>query len=49
LILDELDGEAWQIEKYTVEYSRKEAKERVRTILGPVCDKAVVDRIAGWL
>jgi predicted phosphodiesterase len=49
LILDEMDGDGWQIEKYAVEYSRKEAKERVRTILGPVCDKAVVERIAAWL
>ena len=49
LILDELEGNGWQIEKYTVDYPRNEAKERVRSILGPVCEKGIADRIARWL
>jgi len=49
LILDEKDGNEWHIEKYEVAYPRDEAKERTRTILGPVCDKGVADRIARWL
>ncbi|HVM63128.1 MAG TPA: metallophosphoesterase family protein [Verrucomicrobiae bacterium] len=49
LILDEQDGNEWLIEKYEVDYPRKDAKERVKQILGPVCDKGIADRIAGWL
>jgi len=49
LILDELNGGDWAIEKYEVEYPRDQAKERVRKVLGPVCEKAIVDRIAAWL
>jgi predicted phosphodiesterase len=49
LILDELEGNEWQVEKYEVEYPRDQAKERVRKVLGPVCDKGIADRIAGWL
>jgi len=49
LILDELEGNEWQVEKYDVEYPRQEAKERVRSVLGPVCDKGIADRIAAWL
>jgi hypothetical protein len=32
-----------------VVYDREAARERVRTVLEPVCDQAVVDRIARWL
>lgn len=49
LILDETDGHEWRVEKYMVEYPREEAKERIRTVLGPVCEKGVADRIARWL
>ena len=49
LILDELEGNDWQVEKYDVEYPRDQAKEHVRKVLGPVCEKGIADRIAGWL
>jgi len=37
------------VEKYTVAFSREEARERVRTVLGPVCSAAVTERIIRWL
>jgi predicted phosphodiesterase len=49
MILDELEGNDWQVEKYDVEYPREEAKEHLRKVLGPVCEKGIADRIAGWL
>jgi len=49
LILDDTDGNEWRLEKYEVAYDREAARERIRTILGPVCDKGVADRIARWL
>lgn len=49
LILDELEGKDWQVEKYEVAYDRDKAKEHARKVLGPVCEKAVADRIAAWL
>lgn len=49
LILDDLDGDDWKIEKYVVEYSREKAKERTLTTLTPVCGEQVANRIAKWL
>ena len=49
LILDATDGSEWRVEKYEVAYPREKAQERVRSVLGPVCDKGVADRIARWL
>ena len=49
LILDTADDKEWHVEKYVTEYSRTQAQERIRTVLGPVCDKGVAERIARWL
>lgn len=49
LILDQADSNDWRVEKYEVDYPRAEAQERTRTVLGPVCEKGVADRIARWL
>jgi len=49
LILDDLDGEDWKIEKYVVTYSREKAKERAVATLTPVCGEQIANRIAKWL
>ena len=49
LILDTTDDAEWRVEKYVADYARDQARERIITILGPVCDKGVAERIARWL
>ena len=49
LILDDTDGNEWRVEKYEVAYDREAARERVRAVLGPVCDPGVAERIARWM
>lgn len=44
-----LDDAQWTVEKYAVVYSRKKARERVKTVLGDVCSNTVAERIASWL
>jgi hypothetical protein len=49
LILDTADDKEWRVEKYVADYSRDEARARIVTILGPVCEKGVAERISRWL
>jgi predicted phosphodiesterase len=46
LVLD--DGD-WSVEKYAVEYSRQQARARVREVIGAACGRDVAERIARWL
>ena len=46
LILNHAD---WTIEKYTVPFSREDAKRRVRAVFGPVCEAGIVDKLVKWL
>jgi predicted phosphodiesterase len=49
LILDDTDPDVWTVEKYSVEYPRERARQRVRDTLGAVCSAAVLERIGRWL
>jgi predicted phosphodiesterase len=49
VILDDVDGDDWKVEKYVVKYARARAKERVRATLTAPCGEDVANRIAKWL
>ena len=46
LILNDAD---WTVEKYTVGFSREQAKARTRAVFGSVCRPETVERIVRWL